>query len=98
ISALATQLREWRGLVDDGPNCRLFLIKTEESRLVCSFRIEPRPTNWQFTSGQDRGRRHRVLPLDEIKSLIDEFLTEYENKIRLTDPHRLQIGREGAAT
>ena len=73
LDALAAQLAEWSKIVDDGKFCRCFLV--ELPGLEGTFRIEPRPESWQFTSGHEV-RRHAPRPLHELRNAVDAFVGE----------------------
>ena len=72
LTALAEQLIEWSRRVDDGPGCDSFIFR-HPPELVGTFRIEPRPAAWQFTSMWERRRHKRLLPLDDFKQMAARF-------------------------
>lgn len=71
LTILADQLIEWSDRVDDGPACESFLL--QHPQLAGTFRIEPRPTNWQFTSWWETRRHERLLPLEDFKQMAERF-------------------------
>ena len=69
---LADQLEAWAASVDDDAHCTSFLVR--DPLLQGTFRIEPRPLGWQFTSCRERRRHTRLLTLADWRTAIAQFV------------------------
>jgi len=69
VSALKEQLRAWLTIADDGAAPR-FIFRSDNPEWTAAFRIEPRPSSWQFTSWKERFRSPELLSLEEWRNVL----------------------------
>lgn len=80
IRDLACALEEWLGRVNDHDNVECFVFRVEDCpELTGTFRIEPRPIDWQFTSMYEEKRHHRLVSLLEYRQILQAFIDEERN-------------------
>lgn len=81
VRDLACALEAWLGRVNDHDTVECFLFQNEERpELTGTFRIEPRPTGWQFTSMHEKRRHHRMIQLPEYRQILQAFINEEKNQ------------------
>jgi len=69
VEELRGQLREWVATVSE-EQPRMFCFQSDSKEFHGLFRIEARPTNWQFTSWKERSRSPELLTLEEWRSVL----------------------------
>lgn len=78
LAELAQQLREWLHRAHDGENAPCFVFRPSSApELLGSFRLEPRPVGWQFTSTREKMRHDRLLSFDEVRAMVAGFLRDF---------------------
>ena len=70
VEELKQQLVEWIETVNHDDNCQCFIFLPRDQSLVGSFRIEPRPVGWQFTSMWEKRRSEEIISLAEWKKIV----------------------------
>ncbi|MDM3870147.1 hypothetical protein QSV34_02130 [Porticoccus sp. W117] len=80
LSELSRQLTDWADRVDDSQQAMCFIFHSENSDYLGTFRIEPRPQKWEFTSWKEKRRPPRLLELEEYKSIVQKFICELSNE------------------
>lgn len=73
IGELACQLQEWSLLVSDESRPVCFVFQSDAREFHGTFRIEPRPELWEFTSWKELRRPRRLLELSVYRSMAREF-------------------------
>ena len=74
LTMLSSQLSAWSNCVDDGDHCAMFFLNIAgHPEFLSTFRIEPRPTGWQFTSISEIRRHERLFTLNEYKQMVSLF-------------------------
>ena len=77
LTALARQLAAWSARVTDDMHAACFVFNLpEHPDLLGTFRIEPRPVGWQFTSMSERRTHEEMLPLERFKQMSERFCHE----------------------
>jgi hypothetical protein len=72
LSQLCNELAAWTGSASDATPSSFVFSGGGNPRLLGTFRIEPRPVGWQFTSAVER-LRHDPLPLAEFVTASAKF-------------------------
>ena len=70
VQELKYQLDEWVEIVNDTNNCQCFIFSPRDKELIGSFRIEPRPVGWQFTSMWEKRRSEEIISLNDWKKVV----------------------------
>ena len=77
VESLARSLEGWLGRVDDSMTAECFVFHDDERpELTGTFRIEPRPVDWQFTSMKEKCRHPRMIPLSEYRAIVQNFIAD----------------------
>jgi hypothetical protein len=69
VVELKVQLRAWLRSVDD-TSAPVFIFRSDNPNFGGTFRIEPRPERWQFTSWKERVRSPELLSLEEWRQVL----------------------------
>jgi hypothetical protein len=72
-SELRSQLCNWLVAVTE-ENAKCFIFESTERNQTGSFRIEPRPNGWQFTSIKESTRSNELLSLQEWRNILNNVL------------------------
>jgi hypothetical protein len=71
VAPLKKQLRDWLNDVNE-VSAKCFIFASDDLQFHGTFRIEPRPQDWQFTSCREYVRSPELLSLGEWRSLLQE--------------------------
>jgi len=77
IPSLCSELSAWAAVANDAKPRSFVFSGGGRSELLGSFRIEPRPVGWQFTSTLER-RRHDPLPLSAFLEASAAFCRRFD--------------------
>ncbi len=69
VIALKEQLRAWLTVASDTA-APCFIFRSDNPEWTGTFRIEPRPKLWQFTSWKERFRSAELLSLEEWQGVL----------------------------
>jgi hypothetical protein len=69
VAELKVQLCAWLRSVDD-LSAPVFIFSSDNPKIHGTFRIEPRPERWQFTSWKERARSPELLSLEEWQHVL----------------------------
>ncbi len=70
VEELKKQISEWIDTVNDYANYQCFVFSPKDPALIGSFRIEPRPNGWQFTSMWEKRRSEEIITLADWQTII----------------------------